>query len=250
MKRLIAGGGRRVSSEVLGRLRGKYIVFDGIDGAGKGAQLNLLESALREHGMDVVRARDPGGTVIGDRIRHVLLDYDLSQMDIRCETFLFMASRAQLARDVIEPALKTGKTCLGDRYVSATCAYQGAAGFDPRRVIELARFAIGDTWPHLTIILDVPPHAGHERTGRKSAEPRKSNGGGKSASHASRHPTLFHDVHTDAMEARPMDFHERVHQLFHELPAYYPAPVVVLNGLGSVDEVQARVMKAIADAAL
>lgn len=232
-----------MSTDFLDRLRGKYIVFDGIDGAGKGAQLNLLEQVLTERKIEVVRARDPGGSPIGDRIRHVLLDYDLSEMDVRCETFLFMASRAQLARDVITPAMKSGKACLGDRYVSATCAYQGAAGYDPAKVIELARFAIGDTWPQLTIILDVPPEHGHERTGRKTAIK-------KSDASSSRHPTLFHDVHTDAMEARPFDFHEKVHRLFLELPKYYPAPVIIVDGLGTVEEVQSRVMKALADAAL
>lgn len=232
-----------MSGEALDRLRGKYIVFDGIDGAGKGAQLNLLEAALNERGIEVVRARDPGGTTIGDRIRHVLLDYDLSEMDVRCETMLFMASRAQLAREVIEPALKAKKVCLGDRYVSATCAYQGAAGFAPDRVIELARFAIDGTWPDLTLILDVPPHKGHERTGKKP-------GAKKQEATGSRHPTLFHDVHTDAMEARPMSFHEKVHQMFLDLPKYYPRPVVIVDGMGTVDEVQTRVMKAIADAAL
>lgn len=227
----------------LERLRGRFVVFDGIDGAGKGAQLNLLEQALAQQGLEVVRARDPGGTAIGDRIRHVLLDYDLSEMDVRCEAFLFMASRAQLARDVIEPARAAGKVVLGDRYVSATCAYQGAAGFDPRRVVELARYAIDATWPDLTIILDVPAHHGHERTGRKVG-PKKSGPAG------ARHPTLFHDVHVDAMEARPIEFHEKVHAMFRELPTYYPAPVVVVDGIGSVEEVQGRVMKAIEDAAL
>lgn len=232
-----------MSTDTLDRLRGKYIVFDGIDGAGKGAQLNLLERVLTERKIEVVRARDPGGTPIGDRIRHVLLDYDLSEMDVRCETFLFMASRAQLARNVITPAMNSGKACLGDRYVSATCAYQGAAGYDPAKVIELAHFAIGDTWPHLTIILDVPPEHGHERTGRKSASKKPD-------ASSSRHPTLFHDVHTDAMESRPFDFHEKVHKLFLDLPKYYPAPVVIVDGLGAVEEVQSRVMKALADAAL
>lgn len=232
-----------MSGEFLDRLRGKYIVFDGIDGAGKGAQLNLLESTLADRGIETVRARDPGGTPIGDRIRHVLLDYDLSEMDVRCEAFLFMASRAQLSRDVITPALQSGKVCLGDRYVSATCAYQGAAGYDPAKVIELARFAVGDVWPHLTIILDVPPKHGHERTGRKTA-------GSKKTEPAARHPTLFHDVHTDAMEARPFQFHEMVHELFLKLPTIYPAPVVIVDGLGSIEEVQTRVMKVLADAAL
>lgn len=232
-----------MADKTLDRLRGKYIVFDGIDGAGKGAQLARLTQQLTDAGMETILARDPGGTPIGDRIRHVLLDFDLSAMDVRCEAFLFMASRAQLVTQVIGPALKTGKTCLGDRFVSATCAYQGAAGFDPRRVVELAKYAIGDQWPHLTIVLDVPLAAGLERTKRPINNKKNETSG-------DRHPTLFHDVHPDAMESRPLDFHKRVRELFLEMPKFYPAPVAIVDGVGSVDEVQARVMEAIAHAAL
>ncbi len=231
-----------MSPDLARRLGSKFIVFDGIDGAGKGAQLSLLEAAIKAHGLEVVRARDPGGTAIGDRIRHVLLDYDLSEMDVRCEAFLFMASRAQLAREVIEPAIRSGAVCLGDRYVSATCAYQGAAGFDPGKVVELAKFAIGDTWPHLTIVLDVPATAGLARTGRKPVAARKGANGG------ARHPTLFHDVHTDAMESRPLEFHQKVREMFRQLSAYYPAPVRMVDGTGSVEDVQSRVLEAISDA--
>ncbi len=232
-----------MSAKSLDRLRGKFIVFDGIDGAGKGAQLALLTKQLAEHGIETVMARDPGGTPVGDRIRHVLLDYDLSAMDVRCEAFLFMASRAQLAKQVIAPALKAGKTCLGDRFVSATCAYQGAAGFDPRRVVELAKFAIEDVWPHLTIVLDVPLSAGLERTKRPASNKKNDSSG-------DRHPTLFHDVHPDAMESRPMNFHKRVRELFLELPKFYPTPVAIVDGVGTVEQVQARVMETIAHAAL
>jgi len=241
MKRSIGSGGPEFSAELCQKLRGKYIVLDGIDGAGKGAQLNLLEKRLIEAGVEVVRARDPGGTPIGDRIRHVLLDYDLSEMDVRCEALLFMASRAQLARDVIRPALAQRKVCLGDRFVSATCAYQGAAGFDPREVVALAKHAIVDTWPDVTLVLDVPLKAGLERTRRSGTTAPKKNGG-------ARHPTLFHDVHVDAMESRPADYHERVRQLFLELPAFYPSPVRIVDGLGSVDEVHARIAQALSDA--
>jgi len=232
-----------LTDAIFERLRGKFLVFDGVDGAGKGAQLKLLHDGLTARGIDVVIPRDPGGTVIGDRIRHVLLDYDLSKMDVRCETFLFMASRAQLARDVISPALLKKVACLGDRYVSATCAYQGAAGYDPRRVVEVARFAIDDIWPHLTIILDMPPDDAFKRTGRKPGGRRRCNGG-------EGQPKLFHDVDTDAMEARPLEFHRRVRDLFLELPDYYPAPVTIVDGIGSVDEVQTRVMEALSSAAL
>lgn len=231
-----------MSKKILQRLRGKFIVLDGIDGAGKGAQLDLLEQTLTSAKLDHIRTRDPGGTTIGDRIRHVLLDYDLSEMDIRCETFLFMASRAQLCRDVIQPALDEKQVVLGDRYVSATCAYQGAAGYDPQRVIDVARFAIDELWPDLTIILDMPIDEAYKRTGRDATprKPRKSQG----------QTLLFHDVQTDAMESRPKSFHEKVRDLFRELPAIYPRPVVIVDGTGSVEEVHQRILEAIRDAAL
>ncbi len=232
-----------MSESIFERLRGKFIVFDGVDGAGKGAQIELLQQGLTAQDIAFVRARDPGGTVIGDRIRHALLDYDLSDMDVRCETLLFMASRAQLVREVICPALADNVTCLGDRFVSATCAYQGAAGFDAQKVVDLARFAIGDTWPHLTIVIDMPPKDAFKRTGRKTSAQRKSSG-------AHGQTMLFHDVQTDAMEARPLEFHQRVRDLFLELPSYYPAPVTIVDGNGSVEEVHARVLEAIEHAAL
>lgn len=223
-------------------MRGKFIVLDGIDGAGKGAQLDLLGSALDEANIPHIRTRDPGGTPIGDRIRHVLLDFDLSQMDKRCEAFLFMASRAQLARDVIVPALAEGKVVLGDRYVSATCAYQGAVGYDPQRVIDLARFAIDDLWPALTMVLDMPLDEAYKRTGRDATSRKPTVEQGQTL--------LFHDVRTDAMESRPKSFHEQVRELFLSLPTIYPTPVAIVDGHGTVEDVHARIVEAIANAAL
>ena len=110
-------------------LAGKFIVLDGPDGAGKSEQHRLLAKTLEQAGIDVESCRDPGGTEIGDRIRKVLLDYDLSTMNVSCEALLFMASRAQLIAERIRPALDAGKTVLCDRFVTSTCAYQGAAGY-------------------------------------------------------------------------------------------------------------------------
>ena len=118
------------------RLGGKFIVFDGPDGSGKGTQIERLKARIEADGGACVLAKDPGGTLIGDRIRHVLLGYDLSEMNPRCETLLFMASRAQLVGEVIRPALDAGKTVLCDRFISATCAYQAAAGFPVRTPIS------------------------------------------------------------------------------------------------------------------
>lgn len=230
-------------------LRGKFIVLDGPDGAGKSTQRQRLADELTAHGIPVVLCRDPGGTQIGDRIRSVLLDYDLSKMDVACETLLFMASRAQLVGEIIRPALHRVHTVLCDRFVTATCAYQGAAGYDPRRVIELAKFAIGDTWPNLTVVIDVEPGEGFGRIGRRSSQAGKRR---KSADEGQALPFAEGNVKDkpDAMEARSLEFHRRVRQMFRELPSYYPAPVVVVDGAGDADTVYKRVRQAVVRALL
>lgn len=217
-------------------LRGRFIVFDGPDGAGKSTQRQRLADALTAAGGEVISCRDPGGTVIGDRIRSVLLDHDLSAMDVNCETMLFMASRAQLVAEVIRPALTANKTVLCDRFVSSTCAYQGAAGYDPKRVIELARFAIGDHWPDATIVLDVNTEQGFDRIGRKPHH------AGKNRQRTAGEASLFSGSRPDAMEARSIEFHRRVRELFLGVGDYYPTPVAIVDGRGSADEVFERVV--------
>jgi dTMP kinase len=219
-------------------LAGKFIVIDGPDGCGKGTQLERLAAWIGTIGGHSVRAKDPGGTVIGDRVRHVLLGYDLSEMDPRCETLLFMASRAQLVAEVIRPALAAGKTVLGDRYISSTCAYQVAAGFPRDDVIALGKLAVGDVWPELTIVLDIPPELGFERTGRKPHHvDRRRNHAGQLS--------MFDGATADAMERRPLEFHRRIRTIFRELPTFYPRPVVVLDGQPVADVVFAEVQKAV-----
>ena len=121
---------RRKMSRPLDTLAGKFIVIDGPDGAGKTTQAKLLAGFLIESGLEVQRIRDPGGTEIGDEIRTILLDNRHHKMSVQCELMLYMASRAQLAQEVIAPALAEGTCVLGDRYVSSTIAYQGAGGAD------------------------------------------------------------------------------------------------------------------------
>ena len=226
-------------TNLVDQLRGRFLVFDGPDGAGKSTQRERMAQALRSAGIDVVSARDPGGTVIGDRIRSVLLDHDLSQMDVACETLLFMASRAQLVGEIIKPALAAGKTVLCDRFVTSTCAYQGAAGYDPRRVIELARFAIGDCWPHVTLIFDVDAEEGFERIGRKAHH------AGKNRQRACGESMLFDGAQIDAMEARSLDFHRRVRKMFLDVHTYYPTPVVTVDARGDENTVHQRVLEAL-----
>jgi len=218
-------------------LNGKFIVFDGPDGCGKTSQRDLLAATLESQGLVVVKCKDPGGSIIGDRIRHILLDYDLSEMQVRCETLLFMASRAQLVGEIIDPALRAGKVVLCDRFVSATCAYQGAAGYDIHKIIDLAPHAIGETWPDLTFILDVEVETGFQRTGRK---PHHS--GKKRKVSAGQH-TMFDDAVPDAMEARPLEFHRRVREVFSTLPQTYPRPVRLVDTGKSLDQVHHEVLQ-------
>jgi len=220
------------------KIKGKFIVFDGPDGSGKGTQIRLLAERLRAEGLEVTTARDPGGTEIGDRIRQVLLGHDLSKMDVRCETFLFMASRAQLVGEVVEPAINAGHAVVCDRFVSATCAYQGAAGYDIPRIIELGRFAVGATWPHLTLILDVPPEEGFRRTGRKP-----HHAGRNRSKRDTGQGLLLQDIATDAMEARPLDYHRNVRSLFLALPAEYPGRVEVIDATAPPEKVHESVME-------
>jgi dTMP kinase len=222
--------------QIADRLRGRFVVLDGPDGAGKSSQHKRIEAALRGAGLDVVSCRDPGGTVIGDRIRSILLNYDLTVMDVNCETMLFMASRAQLVAEVVRPALSAGKTVLCDRFVTSTCAYQGAAGYDPRRVIELARFALNDFWPDVTIVLDIDPEIGFARIGRTPRHAGKNRTTRDSA-------TLFPGAEpADAMEARSLDFHRRVRAIFQEVAAYYPTAVVMVNAADDEEQVYARIV--------
>lgn len=218
---------------------GRFIVFDGPDGAGKGTQIRRLREEIEAAGTPTVYAKDPGGTEIGERIRHLLLGFDLSRMAPRCEALLFMASRAQLVAEVVRPALAAGKAVIGDRFISATCAYQAAAGFPREDVIALGNHAVGDTWPDLTIVLDVPPEVGFERVGRAPWMLRAGR------SDATGQVAMFDDAVPDAMERRPLEFHRDVRQRFRELSGLYPRPVVVIDANRPPDEVYADVRGAV-----
>lgn len=226
------------------KIRGRFVVFDGPDGAGKSTQRRVLAGALEACGGQVVSCRDPGGTAVGDRIRSVLLDHDLSVMNVNCEALLFMASRAQLVAEVVRPALSAGKTVLCDRFVSSTCAYQGAAGHDPKRAVELAAYAIGDCWPDATVLLDVDVEAGFARIGRRPHH------AGKNRRRDAGEAPLFDGSRPDAMEARSIDFHRRVRDIFLALHEIYPTPVMTIDGRGDVNAVHRRIIEELSRVAL
>lgn len=147
-------------------LAGRFIVFDGPDGSGKSTQVEALATWCRAQGLEVTLVREPGGTMLGERVRSILLDPATGAIDSVTEMLLYMASRAQLLEEVVRPALTRGDTVIADRFVSATFAYQGTAGGVTIDVIQaVAAVAIGNTWPDLTILLDVDEEAAASRMG-------------------------------------------------------------------------------------
>lgn len=206
---------------------GRFLVLDGTDGCGKSTQIPLLRKVFEQRGFSVVHTYDPGGTDIGEQIRKLLKYEAKGKMDVHTETMLFMASRAQLVSEVIRPALSEGKIVLCDRFVSSTCAYQGAGGYPAEDIIKLAHYAIGQTWPDLTIILDLPAEKGRHRTGVRN---------GQNHSNSSVHSA------EDRFDSRSLEYYQRVRQGFLALPQYYPAPVEILNTDGlSIEEVHQKI---------
>ena len=179
----------------LPRLAGRFLVFDGPDGSGKSTQFRRLAALARDAGLHVEEVREPGGTAVGERVRDILLDPAHTEMALRAEMMLYMASRAQLVEERIAPALDQGALVLADRFVSSTYAYQGAAGGLPTHEIDaVARAACGELDPDAVIIFDVDEHTAATRL----------------------NPLL------DRMEAKGADFHRKVRRGFLDLAAAHP----------------------------
>lgn len=204
--------------------RGLLIVFEGAEGAGKSTQLKLLADALGARGRNVVAVREPGGTVLGDEIRRLLLDPSM-QLDIvaRAEALLFMASRAQLVEQEIRPALESGAIVLLDRFFLSTYAYQGAGrGLDENDLRAANGVATSGLVPDLVLLLTLPVSEGLSRAAQRGGH--------------------------DRIEQTELAFHQRVSRAFVEFatPEWqreHPecGPIVVVDGAGTEAEVYDRV---------
>jgi len=195
----------------------KFIVLDGPDGCGKSTQVRLLGQHIASAGVEVVCFRDPGSTVIGEKIRDILLDTGNKAMADRTELLLYMAARAQLYSECIAPALKKGCCVILDRWVTSTCAYQGfAGGVGVDTVIDIAGHSLERLWPDVTVILDVDLEVSASRMKR----------------------TL------DRMEQKGDSYHGKVREGFLQL-AKIRDDVVVVDAKDSVEQVEANVIKAV-----
>src|SRR5690349_17704996 len=202
--------------------QGKLIVFEGAEGVGKTTQIRLLAEHLGSRGRDVIAVREPGGTVLGDEIRRILLDPG-SDITPRAEALLFMASRAQLVQRVLRPAIESNAIVLVDRFFLSTYAYQGAGrGIDEEQLVAANRMATQGTTPDLTVLLDLPAEDGLSRAARRGAH--------------------------DRIESAAKTFHARVASAFREFAtaewqARHPecGPIAVVDARGSEGEVFARI---------
>ncbi|MGH2541709.1 MAG: dTMP kinase [Ardenticatenaceae bacterium] len=141
-----------------------FITFEGPEGSGKTTQIGWLASWLLAQGYDVLATREPGGTVIGDQIRQIIMGMENKALVPEAEILLFSASRAQLVQEVVRPALRAGKIVLCDRFYDSTLAYQGYGhGLQLDALRRITDFATGGLQPHLTLLLDLDPALGLER---------------------------------------------------------------------------------------
>jgi dTMP kinase len=166
---------------------GDFLVLDGTEGCGKSTQARMLLERLASLGRDALLVRDPGTTRLGEQIRAILLDPANTEMSMRTEMLLYMAARAQMMREIIQPALGAGKIVVSDRFVSSTLAYQlGGDGLTVEQIRNVADIAIDRRWPDLTILLDLPVDRSLARVNRAK----------------------------DRIEQRPLSYHEQVRQNF------------------------------------
>lgn len=199
-------------------MRGVFITFEGCDGSGKSTQIAAVARELVVSGMEVVVTREPGGTDFGEMVRKVLLDPSGPDRNILAEMFLYSASRAELVREVIRPALDAGKVVLAERFTDSTVVYQGYAGGIPIPDIEsTSRIATGNLTPDLTLVLDVSdPLVVRERLAPKSK---------------------------DKIELRDDEYHARVRQGYRELAGRFPGRIKLVDGTLPRDRIERIVFK-------
>lgn len=198
---------------------GKFISFEGSEGCGKSTQIERLTKRLENLKIDVIHTREPGGTDLGESIRHLLQHAPEGEnMTAESELLLFASSRAQLVREVIAPAIKKGTYVIADRFLDSTSIYQGVArGADESFLSHVHNFTVGDYYPNCTFLLDISVEEGRKRI--------ESRSGGE----------------LDRMEREPNSFFEKVRSGYLNLADSEPERFEVLDGSLSVDVIEAQI---------
>jgi dTMP kinase len=199
-----------------------FITFEGSEGSGKSTQADRLATRLQQCDVPHILTREPGGTPIGESIRELLqFAPHNSNMTPETELLLFEASRSQLVREVIKPALERGMCVIADRFFDSTNVYQGAARkLDHEMIDRLNALAVGDCVPDVTFVLEVDAATAESRMQR---EPRKA----------------------DRMEREPVEFYERVRDGYREVATREPERIVLIDGSRDADEIEIEIWKAL-----
>jgi dTMP kinase len=195
-----------------------FFSLDGVDGVGKSTQIRLFCDWLRDQGREVVTCRDPGGTILGEELRRLLLGQHAVPIARRAEMLLYMASRAQLVEEVIRPALAAGNDVVSDRYLLANVVYQahGNGGIQPDEIWRVGEVATGGLMPQLVLLLDMPSAKAAARIGRSP----------------------------DRMESRGLEYLERVRQGFLTEAGRFPHQIVVIDADQSIEAIHENVIAA------
>ena len=196
--------------------KGKFITVDGVEGAGKSTQIDLICSYLQRKGVEVVRTREPGGTDLGEKIRTLLLDVDNKEMHSDTELLLMFSSRNELIQNKIIPALNKGSWVVSDRFTDASFAYQGGGRMlDLDRISKLERWVLGEFQPDLTLLLDVSVDIGMTRIEARAAK--------------------------DRIELEERAFFERVRSVFIDRSKSYPERIKLIDASGSISEIHNKI---------
>ena len=205
-------------------MSGLFITFEGGEGTGKSTQLALLSKHLRSNGLEVRLLREPGGTIVGERVRSILLDRKNSDISPIAELMLYEACRAQSMHEIIKPGLDAGEIILCDRFTDSTVAYQGyGRGLGAHFVRELNNAATAGISPDRTCLFMLDPKIGVRRAAKVSK-------GG-----------------ADRLESAPMQFHENLASGFLEIAKQEPNRVRLIDASGSIEEVQQLVWEQLGD---
>ena len=207
--------------------KGLFLTFEGSEGCGKSTQIHLLQETLRSRGQDPLLVREPGGTPSGEVIRHLLQQSpEGAALTPEAELLLFAASRAQLVREVIRPALDAGRTVISDRFLDSTAVYQGVARMIPPEVTaRINAFAVGVCLPDMTFLLDLDRATALTRMGGRNRDP-------------------------DRIERESEEFFEAVRRGYLELAARETHRVRVLDGSKPPGEIATQILKHLSKAGL
>jgi dTMP kinase len=193
---------------------GKFITFEGPEGAGKTTIIQMLEQSLRKIGYPVLLTREPGGIKIAEEIRHVILNPENTKMDPRTEALLYAAARRQHLTERVIPALGEGQIILCDRFLDSSLAYQGfARGLGMKEVYQINQFAINGTMPHLTFYLDIDPEIGLRRINQNQ------------------------EREINRLDLEKLDFHYKVREGYLILLKMFPERIHLVDASKSVNEV-------------